>query len=341
MHKKRILILIIAIVISMVLSNNLFADQDSVRDKQKSQKESGARTKATSGSVKDKMSYNVYIGASEGYDNNVYLDSSRKGDMFDQAMADIVFRYRLNSKLDIKARYDFTSITYHRFTKLTMLDNEVAASFEYYPWKNVKVEAGYNGEFVNYPNNKDGDFSTNGPFGGIRYYLNPKTYIGAWYHYHFYNYNDRKVRGPADNKLEQTREDHRNSIVGEIATFIGKLFVKIKNTYYFNESNDQFLDYYDYDSEKIMGYFTYPVTDKLSLQANGGYQYKNFKSRVITTSNSEKEKDNLMILGGGAYYEIFSNFYINASYTYQQNYSNDPIQDYSGSVGTVGINYLF
>ena len=161
------------------------------------------------------------------------------------------------------------------------------------------------------------------------------------YQYYFCDYKHRDIRDGANNKIDVTREDNRNNVSGVVVTHLGKLFLKIKNTYNFNESNDGYMDYYDYQSDRVSLYTAYPLTEKLSILLNGGYQYKKFKSRTITIDSNKKEHDNLMILGGGLNYKMFSSFYISANYTYRQNYSNDPMQEYSGSVSTVGINYFF
>jgi len=264
-----------------------------------------------------------------------------KGDAFDQVMGNVVARYKLNEQVDIKARYDFASITYHEATDVSMLDNDGALSLEYYPMNSVRIEAGYEADFVTYLKNEDGDFMTEGPFCAVRHYFNPKTYIGAKYQYSSYDYEHRTIRGGAGNRLPLTREDHRHNAIAEIVTHVKKLFLKIKTTYYLNESNDEYMDYYDYWSGKINLYMAYPITQKVSILLNGGYQRRDYESRTITTSVDKKEYDDLMILGGGFFYKITPSFYINTNYTYRQNYSNDPFQEYSGSVGTAGFNYFF
>jgi hypothetical protein len=318
------------------------ADEEDTRDKHKvmQQPVAGKTTMASSG-IKDKLSYNFYIGALEGYDNNVYLDSRRKGDTFDQAMADVVIRYRLNDRLDIKARYDFTSITYHRFTDVNMMDNQISASFEYYPQNRLKVEAGYLVDFVDYFKGKDSDFMMDGPFGGVKYYIDRNTYIGGMYQYSVYDYSTRKTRDGSNQITDITRKDKRNTIIAEFATYLGKLFVKVKNTYFFNDSNDRYLDYYDYNSERINLYAAYPVTERFTVLFNGGYQRKDFKSRTTTKDENKKEHDNIMMLGGGLYYKLLPSCSISLNYSYRQNYSNDPIQEYSGSIGTIGLNLSF
>jgi len=334
--------LFIVFFLFFLICQPLFADEQEIADKYKDYKV--AEVEASSKNIynlEENFKYHFYAGASEGYDNNVFLDPSRKGDVFDQAMADIIARYRLTDQIDLKAHYDFTSITYHEFTKLSLIENDVSASLEYYPHKRVKIEMGYDIDFIDYFKNKSGDFTTNGPFAGIKYYIDKNTYVGAMYQCYFYDYKHRDIRNSSNNKIDTTREDNRNNVAGEVVTHLGKVFVKLKNTYYFNDSNDEYMDYYDYQSNRVNLYTAYPLTEKLSVLLSGGYQYKDFKSRTITTDSGKKEHDNLMTLGTGINYKLFSAFYISANYTYRQNYSNDPLQDYSGSVSTVGINYFF
>jgi opacity protein-like surface antigen len=320
----------------------LCADEEDTRDKHKDLQQPVVQKPAiTSSGIKDKLSYNFYIGALEGYDNNVYLDPGRKGDTFDQVMADAVVRYRLNDNLNLKARYDFTSITYHKFTDVSMLDNQISASFEYFPQNRLRIEAGYLVDFVNYLKGKDSDFMKDGPFAGMRYYINKKTYIGGMYQYNTYDYRARKTRDSLNQITDITRKDKRNTVMAEFATYMGKLFVKIKNTYFWNNSNYEYLDFYDYNSERINLYTAYPITDKLTVLLNGGYQRRDFKSRTTIKDPNKKEHDNIMMLGGGLSYKLLPSCSISLNYSYRQNYSNDPVQEYSGAIGTIGVNIFF
>jgi hypothetical protein len=325
-----------------LIAGTAFADDEDTRDKHKITKGTLGEKQAESvSSFTDKLSYNAYMGALEGYDNNVYLDPSRKGDIFDQVMADIVLRYRVNNKLDIKTRYDFTSITYHRFTDVSMLDNQVSAGLEYYPFNRLKAEAGYIIDFIDYFKSKDSDYMMDGPYAGIRYYINRKAFIGTMYQYSEYDYSSRKTRDNSAVETDITRKDKRNSLTAEIGSYLGKLFVKIKNTYFWNDSNDQYLDFYDYNSERINLYAAYPVTDKVSAILSGGYQRKDFKNRTTIKDPGKKENDNIMMLGAGFSYSIMPSCSVSFNYSYRQNYSNDPVQEYSGSIGTIGLNLSF
>ncbi len=342
MNNLKMFIIIPLVFAMAIIPLPVFADEQKATEESKDYETVDIETSSNDAySLKKRFSHHVYAGVLEGYDNNVFLDPSRKGDTFDQAMADITLRYRLTDKVDIKARYDFTSITYHEFTTLSMMDNDISASFEYYPHKQLRIEAGYDVDFIDYFKNKDADFTADGPFAGVRYYVNKNAYVGAKYQYYFYDYKHRDIRDGTNNKIDITREDHRNNISAEAAVYMGKLFLKLKNTYYFNESNDGYMDYYDYQSERVSLYTAYAVTKKLSLLLNGGYQYKDFKSRKTIDDPEKKEHDHLMRLGAGVNYEIIPSFYISANYTYRQNYSNNPIQEYSGSVTTAGISYFF
>ena|GEM_PF-782422 len=318
------------------------ADDEDTREKHKDINQIPPKTAPKSAlSIRDKLSYNVYVGVFEGYDNNVYLDSKRKGDLFDQFNSDAVLRYRINDNFDVKARYDFTGITYHEFTDVSMMDNRLAASFEYYHQDRVKTEAGYSVDFIDYFKGKDSDLASNGPFAGIRYYIDRKTYIGGIYQYTVYDYKSRKIRDGLDNEIDSTRKDCRNTVITEFAAYVDNLFVKVKNTYFINDSNDEYLDYYDYNSERVNLYVAYPVSARLTVLINGGYQRKDFKSRTTIKDPDKKEQDNIIMLGGGLFYQLSPSCSANLDYSYRQNYSNDPIQEYSGSIMTAGINISF
>ena len=287
-----------------------------------------------------RFGFYLYAGAVEGYDNNVFLSSARKGDIFDQAMLDVVAKYRLTENLNFKSLYNVTSITYHEFTTLSMLNNDLAVSFEYYPTKDIKIESGYDFYFADYLNNEEADVDSNGPFALLKYFINKNSYIGARYSFGQYQY-ERNIRDANNNISSIEREDHRHAVTAEGGTYIGDLFLKVKNTYYFNESNDGYMDFYDYQANKTMAYASYPIIDKLSLNLKAGYKRKDYKSRTITTDSTKEEHDDLLLLGAGLYYKLNKNLYLNANCNYRQNYSNDPIQEYSGTVSSVGISYTF
>jgi len=317
-----------------------FADQEETRQKHDDREQPAAETKSQSSAAGDRFKTRLTVGGAEGYDNNAFLDSSRKGDIFDQTLADFVVKYKAIDNLNIKIAYGFSSITYHEKTTLSMLDNDVAASLEYYIGKNIKAEAGYDIEFIHYINNDEADFHTDGPFASMRFYFSPESYMGGKYQYKVYDYDEQKIRLGGNREVSTTREDCRHIIIGEAATSVENLSLKVKNTFNVNDSNNEYMDFYDYWSNKVMGYITYKIDEKAFILLNGGYQRKEYESRQITISDS-KQEDDLMILGGGVYYELMPKLYFNASYTYRQNYSNDPFQEYSGSVSTAGINYFF
>ena len=319
------------------------ADEDDKLEQKRKELSSVSLNKKSPQTLPDSLkrfNFYLYAGAVEGYDNNVFLNPARKGDLFDQAMLDVVAKYRITDNLNFKSSYNITSITYHEFTTLSMLNNDLAVSFEYYPTKNIKIESGYDLYLADYLNNKEADVDSNGPFALVKYFINKNSYIGARYSFGQYQY-ERNIRDASNNTSSIEREDHRHAVTAEGGTYIGDLFLKVKNRYYFNESNDGYMDFYDYQANKTMAYASYPIIDKLSLNLKAGYKRKEYKSRTITTDSTKEEHDDLLLLGVGLYYELNKNLYLNANCNYRQNYSNDPIQEYSGTVSSVGISYTF
>lgn len=316
------------------------ADEEESRQKQRDARAATETPQIVMPKRQDNLDLNIYISATEGFDSNVFLDSSRKGDLFDEAVVGLGIKNSVNDSFAFKIDYSGRSITYHEYSDFSMFDNDISLTVEYYIGKAARLRAGYDADFINYMKNENGDFLRKGPFADFRYFIAPRTYVGAGYSYQLYDYDKRKIRNGENQMLDMTREDHRHNIMGEFATKLGKLSFKLKNIYYFNESNDGYMDFYDYTADRVSGYIAYPVHKKLQLIFNGGYLRKDFKSRKIT-GGSSKEYDDLMILGGGAYYIFSPSLFLNANYTYRQNYSNDPVQEYSGTTGTVGLHYFF
>ena len=330
------------VLFSFAAAGSAFAaEQEDITAKYKETRPAIPRQAAQYETVQDRFKLRTTVGLFEGFDNNVFLDSSRQSDMFDQAGIGLGLKYDASRDLKLNVKGGLTTITYHEVTDATMLNSNAKAFFDYFCGP-VKTYAGYGIDDYYYPRNEDGDFFVHGPFAGARYYcLDPKFYLGAMYNYEMYDYQHRPIRNGEDAVLEQDRDDKRHNIIGESGIYCGKTVYKLKNTLYFNDSNDEFMDYYDYWADRIMGYVTWPVwCDKLFVTLEGGYQYKHFYSRETTESTS-KEHDNLMILGAGFYYEICKSFYASFNYSYRENYSNNPVSEYSGSMYTAGVSYSF
>ena len=289
-----------------------------------------------------KYQFKFNLSVKEGYDNNVYLSPKRKGSMLDDISFGTDLRYRLNRRSMVKLTTNSNLFNYHEITDYSTINNSTQLSLDYFLNKKARLATGYNMSFVNYLKNENGTNYNQGPFADLQYFITSKFFVGCGYGNSFYQYDKRKSRNGKKNDLEFVREDIRHKITAETGALIGESFLKVKNTYQFNDSNDEYMDYYDYQSDKTSALLTYGLTKNAKLIFTSSYQRKDYQSRLLgITSSKTKVREHLMILGCSLHYKPVPSVNFITSYKYSQNNSNNPSQEYSGSTSSAGITYSF
>jgi len=275
-----------------------------------------------------------------GYETNVFLDSSHKGDLFTETDIYAEGDYRITEDLIAGIEYDFIGLVYHQYTDLNFMDNEGRAFLKYYANDRLSVKCGYLLDSVWYPHDKEATYLTQGPLAGLGYYINDDLFLDADYTFKIYEYDTKKIKGGSGEALATDREDYRHSISFGIGQYIKELLIKVEEKVDFNDSNDEYMDYYDYVSYKTSVFVSMPVFEVLYLVAHGSYKYKDFDSRQNSDLNAT-ETQKVMTLGATAYYNVYKSLYLSAGYSYSQNYSNEPLNRYSDSTTTTGLHFFF
>ena len=111
--------------------------------------------------------------------------------------------------------------------------------------------------------------------------------------------------------------------------------------YYNNNSNEKFINYYDYDSYKVGASLTHLFSDKLFSYASFARQYRTYRSRSITLDPNFKERDRTYLITAALYYNFTKALSSGLSYSYRQNWSNEPLENYSGSLIALTTYYRF
>ncbi|MBN1405973.1 MAG: hypothetical protein JW946_05580 [Candidatus Omnitrophica bacterium] len=276
----------------------------------------------------------------EGYERNVFLDSSRKGDSFTQPALSLDANYKITPNLKAGIEYDFTGLFYGQYTDLDVVNNEAAAFFAYDLMPNLSLKAGYGADSNYYLNDKTGTYLAYGPLSALQYYFNKNLFLKAGYDFRIYDYDKKLIRDGSGRELGSHREDHRHTVTFTAGQRINKILLRLEERIDFNDSNDEYMDYYDYTAYKTGASFTAPVLKNLYLTAYGSYRYKDFTSRrKLDLSAVEKQKT--MTLGASAYYKVYKSCYVNIGYAYMQNYSNEPLNRYSDSAASAGARIFF
>ena len=127
----------------------------------------------------------------------------------------------------------------------------------------------------------------------------------------------------------------------EIGRYFTKDLLRLNYQYYYNTSTEHFLKYYNYDSFELGASLTHILNKKTFAYFSFSRQYRDFRSRTISLDANFKERDRTYLITSALYYNLKKDLTIGLNYTYRENWSNEPTENYSGALITVNTFYRF
>lgn len=294
---------------------------------------------------KDRLVSNVTAGVVQGVDSNPLLDSTHKADNYTQESVDMHFKYPLfgsgQNATNSKFGFNITNVNYYRITDVNTFDAVVDASVERKVFGKFTVSGGYLFETLWFPHDRNGSFVKNELNASVKHAITRKIYQKFTNRLQFRNYLHSKVMDGNGIYSSDLRYDVRELLEHELGAYPGKnTKVKVVNQVYFNYSNYQYLDYYDFLNYKVGLGVTHFFTKKLSAVSGIYYQRRNYDSR--TCSDKQKhQKDNLYLLSASLMYEISKSASAFINYSHSENHSNEPLERYVDTIYTAGLYYAF
>jgi len=313
------------------------------KSKYKSRKRPRKRKKRKSASRKPAKKFETKFSLTikESYSDNAYSSAKRKGDLYDTVSGNMQFKYKLNKAFGARLSLNSSRSNYHEFTDYSYMNNAINGYIEYYPLETLRIQQGYNLGFLTYLKNENSSYFSEGPFMKLRKYITPRSYLGCDYSFKVYDYDKKKIRDGEKRTLAFTREEHRHRVAGEFGQLYGKIFFRVQGTYTYNDSNDGYMDYYDYHSNKISSLVKYPFSEKADLLLDASFRRKCWKTRKVKNSDHRKQRDNLIILGSNISYHLTHFTDIKIGYKHTQNYSNNQSSRYSRGTSSVQLRASF
>ncbi|MEA3305584.1 MAG: hypothetical protein U9R52_02085, partial [Candidatus Omnitrophota bacterium] len=192
-------------------------------------------------------------------------------------------------------------------------------------------------DFVGFPFDKNNEYTVNEIETGLRQDISDRLYQKIIYSFSHKHYPKRKTRNRGGVFRLGDREDTRNTFEHQLGLYLtDRTFVETENSIYFNNSNELYLDYYDYTSVKTKAGVVHLITDKLYGSANAGYQYKAYKNRSASGS-SKDQADHLLMCGTSIFYDITPALSIGTNFDYRKNFSNEGEQKYTDYIMSGGL----
>jgi hypothetical protein len=288
----------------------------------------------------NKWDVGVTLSAVQGYDNNASLDAARKGDTFTQATLDVDATYKLSDIWGLRGSYTVTDVTYYEYTDASLLDNLLLVGFEMNLYDTVTFYTGYELDVIYYPENELTNYVGNGGEASIRHAITDEIYQKLSYLYVNKGYTERRARDAQGNLLHH-REDNRHTAEYEIGTYYAdRIMLKLNTSYYHNDSNDKFFDYYDYDSYKTALSFMYLLGERFYIYLNGGFEYREYENRIVPAKSKDEEND-IWTANCSAFYDITETISLGVNYSFREVNSNDDAQEYASYLTSAGIYCTF
>jgi hypothetical protein len=290
----------------------------------------------------DEVDFNAYVELKQGYENNVDLDPDRHKDGFTRMFFSGDGVYKLNENMRLRGGLDAFTTIYYKYNRNNVLDLNPYVLLDWYVTEDFRWRNRVAYEYYSYPNYKENTYSglEIGTF--MRQYMWEEFYHELGYEYSGRWYPDRKRYLVTAARDDQNRVDGKNRLRHIMAYFPSdRVMFKLGNNYYFNSSNDQYQDYYDYWAYKIRPSVLFYFTDKFYAYGSFSYMYKHYTERRSTENVNRKVREYNYRINTSFYYDLTNNVTLGLTYSYVENRSNDPFYKYSGSTVSGSVGYTF
>ncbi len=275
-----------------------------------------------------------------GYDSNVNLSSTRKGDLFEEFLFSLSFSKPLPRNWGFYFDYDLDVLNYNQYTENSNILNHLRFTLykRFFPFK---VGAGYNLHIFNYPHNRHEDFIFHRGFVYLAL-LSRNIYQRLEFQAGIKDYTDEKALGDTITTFQdKERLDRRTSIEYLLkARLSPKLILRLGLRFSKNNSNCRYVDFYDYHAWRHLLGLDWRAQRNLVLFSSIIHIKKDYNSRTVTL-RPYTQKDNLYAGNVGLRYRLNAKNTFSLYYTYRENSSNDPLQEYSESIIGCGWQYKF
>ena len=288
----------------------------------------------------DKGDFKFLTALTVGYDNNAYLDPRRDGDAYTQQYFRGTFASPLSKQTEFSFDYEFMNLMYSGESKLDLTSNRIHTGMEHKLTKDIRVSGGYGFDIVEYINTGTDDYVEQMIDVKLSQNLPQKMFHSIRYDGSYRNYDKRLNRGPDGITGTKKRDDARNTVTYEVGKFLNKDMLKFNLEYYNNNSDEKYLNYYDYDSYRFGSSLTHLFTDKVFGYISASRQLRYYRSRMIV-NDTPKQEDKTYLITTALFYSVSKALSFGVNYTYRQNTSNEPVERYSGSLLSVSTYYRF
>jgi hypothetical protein len=295
-----------------------------------------ARRRARKWSLNTNMTWTV------ANESNPQLIKSRSSALYTEEYLSTTFSYKITPGLTWQAGYSLDALNYNEYTDGSTLTNSLTTKLIYRLTKPLRLEAHYTYDDSDYP--YDDGASTWDQKAHLRLH---HSFLKRYYHYAgwtylYKQYKDKLTRDGAGTRIPtKYRKDQRHTGIYEMGGRLGEgTTLKLKQEFYFNDSNDAFQDYYDAQDYKAKLSGSHAWTERWSSSGGFTYELKRYERRNVT-ARGVAEQDYTKTYEVGTTYKLSPRVDLTYTWKYKKQDSNDPGQSYQDITNSLALTALF
>jgi len=291
----------------------------------------------------DAVEFHITGSATLSHDSNTRLDSSKKSDLFASQDINIHVKHPLSNTVNWVSKYHVFNTNYFEATDINNFYQTAKTGLD----KKITDRSYINGSYIfsslSFPNDENGDTISHGGEVALRTYLNRDVRFKNGFRYSFSDFTNRRIHlGSGDLSLGDNRADDGYTVFSRVDWKIQpNAQLHLGYRFFFNESNDEYLDFYDYQSHRIRAGLTLRPHAKVILHGSFTYEFKDYASRTLFVDPTTEQEDDAYTIHAGVRYRWYKNVAVGYSFLWRQKDSNEPTQEYNNIIQTLGIYFKF
>ena len=275
-------------------------------------------------------------------ESNPALLKSRNSHLYTEEYLSTTFSYKLAPTLSWQLGYNVDSLLYDEYTDGSTLTNTLLTKAIWRMTPTLRSEFHYTFDDSDYP--YDDGASTWDQKTHLRL---RQAFRKQYYHWIGWTYLNKQYKTKLKRESTSTRvpgkrrQDRRHTGSYEIGGPLGEgNTLKLRQEFYFNDSNEGYQDYNDAEDYKVKATFLREWSKPWSTTSSFTYELKRYERRDVT-ERGVAQQDYTKTFDLGATYKVSNQVDLAYTWKYKRNDSNDPGQSYQDITNSLALTGSF
>ncbi len=295
-----------------------------------------ARRKARKWSLSNLLTWTV------ANESNPGLLKTRLSALYMEEYLSTTFSYKVTPKLTWQASYSLDALNYNEYTDGSTLTNSLTTKLIYRLTPKLRTELHYTYDDSEYPYDIGAASWDQKVHLRLRQSFLKKYYHYVGWTYTYKQYKDKQKRESTSTRVPgKYRKDQKDTMIYEIGgTFADVNTLKLRQEFYFVDSNEGFDDYNDAQDYKVKVSYSRDWTKQWSSSTSFTYDLKRYERRNVS-ERGVAQQDYTKTYDVGFTYKISPQVDLAYTWKYKQNDSNDTGQAYQDVTNSLALTASF